>query len=70
MNPKITLKLNKDIYQSGSVAQTINAFKQLAHISFTEDADSYICMFEMCEYDAEQTVKEFENYLIDVSNTH
>ena len=70
MNPKITIRLSKDIYQSDSVAQTTDAFKQLAQISVTEEADSYLCVFEQCEYDAEQTVKEFENYLIDISNTH
>ena len=62
------LYLSKDIYSTYLIEQTIVAFSNLADISFYDNDNHNICVFKNCIYSLDQTIKEFENYLIDLSN--
>ena len=62
------LKLNKEIYQLGFIKQATNAFKALAQITIEDNGAYWICSFFDCERDEQQTISEFENYLIDLLN--
>ena len=62
------LLLSKDIYKTILIDETAIAFSNLAKISLYDDGSYIVCLFENCVYSKEQTIKEFENYLIDLSN--
>ena len=70
MSQRTTLLLSKYIYPADCVRQAADAFKEITQIHITEDNNVFYCFFDDCKYDVEQTTKEFENYLIDLSNTH
>lgn len=61
------LTLKKELFQLTNIEQTIDAFADLCTVLVSEQENTYICVFLDCRYDYENTVKEFENYLIDLS---
>ena len=61
------LRLKKELYSIPNIRQSILAFSELATISVLEKDEVYICTISECRYDIEETVSEFENYLIDLS---
>lgn len=63
------LMLSKDLYKMQTITKATDAFVELAQISLQEDENYYVCFFGKCIYSQEQTIKEFENYLIDLCNT-
>lgn len=63
------LKLNKQIYDAAAVENAINAYRQLAAITLSEDAAHWCCTFRDCVYSESLTVSEFENYVIDLMNS-
>ena len=63
------LMLSKDLYEIQAIKKATDAFVELVQISVQEDENYYVCLFEKCIYSQEQTIKEFENYLIDLCNT-
>ena len=70
MNQTITLLLSKRIYSRAYIELASDAFRDIAEIDVSENNAYFIYTFKNCTYDAEQTAAEFENYLIDLSNTH
>ena len=61
------LKLKKELFSLTKIFQSVNAFSEIADISVSEEADVYNCKFCACVYDKDDTIREFENYLIDLS---
>lgn len=61
------LFLSIEIYSREMVQATIVAFSELAEIECYEEKGYYVCAFEKVVYQLEETIKEFENYLIDLS---
>ena len=61
------LRLKKELYSMPNIRQSILAFSDIATISVFERDETYICTISECRYDIEETVGEFENYLIDLS---
>lgn len=61
------LRLKKELYSMPNIRQSILAFSDIATISVFEKDETYICTISECRYDIEETVGEFENYLIDLS---
>ena len=64
------LLLQKNIYSEQSISDAREAFSGIASISLDENDDYYVCSFSSCAADETLTMKEFENYLIDLANTH
>ena len=63
------LYLNKLIYNKSSILQAQNAYRNICTIFINENADYWICEFQNCKYEEVITIKEFENFLIDILNT-
>lgn len=61
------LFLSIEIYSREMVQATMVAFSELAEIECYEENGYYVCTFEKVVYQLEETIKEFENYLIDLS---
>lgn len=66
MNNK--LFLSKEIYDEKCINAVIRAYSQLTSIECVADEKGWNCFFYDCQYDAELTKKEFENYLIGLMN--
>ena len=64
------LKLNKDLYPLEFIKTAADTYHDLCTISVVERSPYYICLFSDCIYNEEITKKEFENYLIDLLNSH
>ena len=66
---KDRLRLNKEIYKQEKIDETIKTFGKLAYIQLiVQEEHYYECIFSNCKYDVIRTVREFENYLIAISN--
>lgn len=61
-------KLKKELFTIEDISQTISAFSSLCKIKIEEKDIEYICRVEHSDYDDTETLNEFENYLIDLSN--
>ena len=61
------LFLSMEIYSREMVQATIVAFSELAEIEYYDEKGYYVCAFKKVVYQLEETIKEFENYLIDLS---
>lgn len=62
------LRLNRILYKKETIIKAIDDFNELASINLNINEHYYICEFNSCYYDSHQTINEFENYLIDLSN--
>lgn len=61
-------KLSKNIYDESIIRQAIRDYGSIANIQLKSDSGYYDLQFENCKYDENRTLKEFENYLIDLMN--
>ena len=61
-----TLKLRKELYAQSAIDCAIDAYRGIAMITKSTNGSYEVCSFSECEFDEEQTVLEFENYLIDL----
>ena len=62
------ITLNKEIYSQDAVVRAVKDYKQFARITIADKNDYWIVKFFACKYDELRTIKEFENYLIDLEN--
>lgn len=65
---KMTIKLNKEIYNLGHIRQAITDYSPLSSIVLSEDESYYLCDFSGCRYEEQLTAKEFINYVTDLMN--
>ena len=63
------LLLSKEIYKIHHIQEASHQFSSLCKIEISEHKEYYLCAFSSCVYDVAETIKEFENYLIDLMNT-
>lgn len=63
------LKINRSIYSDKAIRNAIQAYQYVAAITPKMNEDYAILTFWKCTYDEDQTMKEFENYLIGVENS-
>lgn len=62
------LFLSVDIYSEASIKETCNVYKHYARIKIKWKNPYVELMFDRCKYDPDITIKEFENYLVNVEN--
>ena len=62
------LEINPEVYSLESVEKACQVYQGLARIAVKKKANRIIITFVNCKYDADRTVKEFENYLIGIEN--
>lgn len=63
------LKLCCDIYDLNMINYAVESYKKIADISVEKMKRYYVCKFNNCVYDISQTMKEFENFVIQASNS-
>lgn len=56
------------LYSENSIRKAIDAFDGLCHITAIKDGDYVQCTFSNCRFELMETMREFENYLIDLMN--
>ncbi len=65
------LKLSKEIFEKAVILNAISQYDSLCRISINEkDNNYYKLSFSNCLYSNEETIKEFENYVIDLMNSN
>ena len=62
------LELNTARYSMKPILQTCEVYKNLAEIRARKKKGKIILIFEKCRYECSITMKEFENYLINIEN--
>lgn len=67
MNPN-ELYLIKEIYRKNAIYKAIEDYRSISNIDMNENEKYYVCSFRFCQYDVQETIKEFENYIIDLMN--
>ncbi len=60
------IKLRTDIYSDCAIVQAVLAYRDIAAITISHQGAYAICEFENCAFNEDQTVQEFENYVIDL----
>lgn len=63
---KNILYLDSSIYAERDIKEAIKAFTNIADIEIK--SNTYECVLKNCKYDIEVTKREFENYIIDITN--
>ena len=62
------LILSSEIYQLPYIEYAIKQFNQLCEIKVERKREAFVCTFFHCKYDVVETIREFENYLIEKGN--
>lgn len=62
------LKLNLDVYSIKNIEKTCQVYAGYAKIKISHVESKIELEFDRCKYDPELTMKEFENYLINIEN--
>lgn len=60
---------NKEVYYKKIIFHAINDYRDIASITLEEQNQYFICTFLDCKYDRIETINEFANYLIELSNS-
>ena len=63
------VKINRSVYSDATIEKTMKAYKNHAITTVNYKRDYALVTFWKCKYDEEQTIKEFENYMIGVENS-
>jgi len=61
------LALSKDIYKHSILKKCCDAYLEYSKIQITETEDYWNVDFSDCKFNEEETMREFENYLIELS---
>ena len=61
--------LDGTIYSEHIVKKAIKDYSMIAQIRLEVKNYNIICVFDSSEFNMEKTMKEFENYIIDLSNS-
>lgn len=60
---------NRKIYSDATIEHTMKIYKSHAVTTVKYKKNDAIVTFWKCKYEEEQTIKEFENYMIGVENS-
>ncbi|MFA7101086.1 MAG: HxsD-like protein [Bacilli bacterium] len=64
------IKVNKSLFSTSTIGEAMEAYKDYALIVIKQDAGYTVLTFLKSKFDEEQTIKEFENYMIELENVH
>lgn len=65
---KNKLFLNKEIYGERNIKRAIKDYEEIATIKIEQKEQYFICEIIESYYDIQTTIREFENYIIALSN--
>lgn len=63
------IRINRSVFSDDTIEKTMMVYKNHAVTTVQYKRDYVIVTFWKCKYDEEQTIKEFENYMIGVENS-
>lgn len=63
------VRINREIFSDQSIKTTMNVYKNHAVMTLSMKEKYAYIIFWKCKYDENQTIKEFENYMIGVENS-
>jgi len=63
------LQLSTYIYSLDNIEKACTIYKDYAKIKIKKKHNRVELIFDRCRYDSEITIKEFENYLINIENS-
>lgn len=63
------IQINSEIFSEKTVKQALDDYKRIAKTSMKNKGEYYIVTFWKCKFDEEQTISEFENYMIGLENS-
>ncbi len=63
------IQINRSIYSDETIKETMKIYQHLARTTVKFKEKYAIVTFWKCRYDEEQTIKEFENYMIGIENS-
>jgi len=64
------LILEREIYSESMIKKAIEDYSLIAQIKMDKNDSGIVCTFIKTEYDLDKTIDEFENYLIDLTNSN
>ena len=62
------VKINRDIYSDRAIQIAMSAYNSYAVMTVSYKKNFAVITFWKCKYDEDQTIKEFENYMIGAEN--
>lgn len=63
------IEINRSVYSDETIKTTMKMYQNHA-VTSVKFGDKYaVITFWKCKYDEEQTIKEFENYMIGIENS-
>lgn len=65
---KYNLQLSEDIFSLQTVQAAIQAYSGLARIEMKFQPRGWLLSFTDCQYDPQLTIREFNNYLINLAS--
>lgn len=63
------VQINRSVYSDETVKATMKIYQNYAVTTVKIKGDCAVLTFWKCKYDEEQTIKEFENYMIEIENS-
>lgn len=63
------VQINRSVYSDKTIKTTLEIYQNHAITTVKFKADYAVVTFWKCKYDEEQTIKEFENYMIEIENS-
>ena len=63
------LQLSKDVYSYEKLRKVKAIYSDYAQIHVVPEKKHWLVLFTRCTYGEDETVREFENYLIGLENT-
>lgn len=63
-----SLELHTELYSYDALMAAVKAFSAICRIQIEPKNAHFVCTFTDCLYDTKETMKEFENYVIDWLN--
>ena len=63
------VQISRSVYSDKTIASTIKIYQNHAIVTAEFECGYVVLTFSKCKYDEEQTIKEFENYMIGIENS-
>ena len=65
---KHDLQLSSEIFSRQTIEAAIRAYSGLARIQVESQPGGWLLSFTHCQYDPQLTIREFNNYLVNLSS--
>lgn len=63
------IQINSEVFSERTIKQAMNDYKDIAKTSLQVKSKNFIITFWEFKYAEDQTLKEFENYMIGLENS-